>query len=101
MLLFLLLHILDTSTVYFAPAGYNFFVKLYKNPLFGLAEIGLAAALVYHACNGMKLIVLDYRPELWEKHQQAQLIVWVLFVVIFVPIGGIMLFRLIQHNFAL
>ena len=100
MLLFLLLHILDTSTVYFAPAAYNFFVRLYKNPLFGLAEIGLAAALVFHSLNGLKLIVLDYRPSLWEKHQQAQVIVWVLFVVIFAPIGGIMLARIINHSVA-
>ena len=96
-LLFLMLHILDTSTVHFAPAEYNFFVRLYKSPLFGLAEIGLGAALIFHALNGLRLVVLDFWPRLWEWQEQAQWIVWVLFAVIFVPMAGIMLLRLINH----
>ena len=96
-LLFLLLHILDTASVHFAPAEYNFFVRLYKSPFFGLAEIALGAALIYHALNGLKLVVLDFWPVLWEKHEQAQVIVWVLFAVIFIPMAGIMLARLINH----
>jgi succinate dehydrogenase / fumarate reductase, cytochrome b subunit len=96
-LLFLMLHILDTSTVYFAPAQYNFFVRLYQNPIFGIMEIGLGAALVYHAVNGLKVVVLDFWPRLWEWQEQAQLVVWVLFTVIFVPAAGIMLSRIINH----
>jgi succinate dehydrogenase / fumarate reductase cytochrome b subunit len=97
-LLFLMLHIIDTSTVYFAPSAYDFFVRLYKNPLFGLSEIGLAAALIYHSVNGLKLVVLDFWPRLWPWHDRAQLAVWVLFGLLFVPTGGIMLYRIIQHN---
>lgn len=96
-LLFLMLHILDTSTVHFAPEAYNFFVRLYKNPLFGLAEIGLGAALIYHAVNGLKVVVLDFWPRLWKWQDQAQIVVWVAFAVIFVPMAGIMLVRLISH----
>jgi succinate dehydrogenase / fumarate reductase, cytochrome b subunit len=99
-LLFLLLHILDTSTVHFAPSAYNFFVRLYQNPIFGIMEIGLGAALIYHALNGMKLVVLDFWPRLWEKHAAAQRLVWVLFAVLFVPMAGIMLYRIISHNLA-
>ena len=96
-LLFLMLHILDTSSVHFAPGAYNFFVRLYKNPLFGVAEIGLGAALIYHALNGLRLVVLDFWPRLWERQEQAQRLVWVLFTVIFVPTAGIMLLRIINH----
>lgn len=99
-LLFLMLHVIDTSTVYFAPAGYNFFVRLYQNPFFGLAEIALGAALIFHAVNGIKVVVLDFSPRLMEYQRQAQLIVWVLFVVLFVPTAGIMLSRLISHYLA-
>lgn len=97
-LLFLMLHVLDTSTVFFAPGAYNFFVRLYQNPLFGLAEIGLGAALIYHAVNGLKLAVLDFAPHLWEWHGRAQKLVWVVFTVLFVPTAGIMLLRIINHN---
>jgi succinate dehydrogenase / fumarate reductase, cytochrome b subunit len=96
-LVFLLLHILDTASVHFAPAEYNFFVRLYKSPLFGLAEIGLGAALIYHALNGLKVVILDFWPGLWTKHNQFQAAVWALFVLIFVPMAGIMLLRLVNH----
>jgi len=99
-LLFLMLHILDTSTVYFVPTAYNFFVRLYQNPFFGIAEIGLGAALIYHAVNGLKLAVLDFWPSLWVRHEQAQRLVWVLFTVIFVPTAAIMLIRIINHYLA-
>lgn len=96
-LLFLMLHIIDTSTVFFAPAEYDFFVRLYKSPFFGLSEIALAAALIYHAVNGLKLVVLDFWPRLWPWHDRAQVVVWVLFGLLFVPTGSIMLIRIIQH----
>jgi succinate dehydrogenase / fumarate reductase cytochrome b subunit len=96
-LLFLMLHVLDTSSVYFAPAEYNFFVRLYKSPLFGLAEIALGAALIFHAVNGLKVVILDFWPRLWPYQKQAQRIVWALFVILFVPMAGIMLSRLIIH----
>lgn len=96
-LLFLMLHIFDTSTVYFAPGAYNFFVRLYKNPLFGLSEIALAAALIFHAVNGLKLVILDFWPRLWKWHDQAQVAAWALFAILFVPTGSIMLMRIINH----
>jgi succinate dehydrogenase / fumarate reductase cytochrome b subunit len=95
--LFLMAHILDTASVHFAPNEYNFFVRLYKSPLFGLAEIALGAALLYHGLNGLKLIILDFWPSLWPKHDQIQIAVWVLFLVLFIPMAGIMLSRLVSH----
>lgn len=99
-LLFLMLHIIDTSTVFFAPSAYNFFVRLYKNPIFGIMEIGLGAALIYHAVNGLKVVVLDFWPRLWQWHDRAQLAVWVTFTVLFVPMAALMLIRIINHNLA-
>lgn len=96
--LFLCLHILDTATVYFAPAAYGFFVALYKNPIFGLAEIALAGAVVYHAMSGLAIIVLDLWPSLWRRRPQASLLVWVLFLIVFVPMGSVMFYRIVEHN---
>ena len=96
-LLFLVLHILDTSTVYFAPSAYDFFVALYKHPLFGIGEIIIGACLIFHALNGLRIVIMDFWPHLWEKQPQAQRLVWVLFAVLFVPTAGIMLFRIIRY----
>ncbi len=97
--LFLLLHVVDTATVYFAPPLYTWFVDLYKTPLFGLGEIALAGAVVYHAISGLAIIILDLFPSLWKFRPQVRNIVWAVFVVGFVPIGGVMLVRFVEYNF--
>ena len=99
-LLFLLLHILDTATVFFAPSAYVFFVALYKNPFFGLGEIALAAAVIYHAMNGLRVTIMDLWPQLWDKQPQARWVVWIAFAILFVPTAGIMFARIIAHTFA-
>ena len=96
-LLFLLLHILDTATVYFAPSAYAFFLVIYKNPFFGLGEIALAAAVIYHALNGLRITIMDFWPHLWDRLPQARLLVWAAFVVVFVPTGLVMFVRIVQH----
>jgi succinate dehydrogenase / fumarate reductase, cytochrome b subunit len=95
--LFLLIHIIDTATVFFAPSIYGWFVALYKNPFFGLGEVALAACVVYHAMSGLVLIILDFWPSLWKWRPQARLAVWVLFLVLFIPIGSVMVTRIVQH----
>jgi succinate dehydrogenase / fumarate reductase, cytochrome b subunit len=95
--LFLLLHIVDTSTVYFAPSAYIFFVALYKNPVFGLLEIALAAAVIYHAINGLRVIIMDFWPHLWEKQPEARLVSWAGFVVLWVPTAVVMFAHIVEH----
>src|SRR5271157_4001440 len=97
-ILFLLLHVIDTATVYFAPPAYAWFINLYRSPIFGLGEIALAGAVVYHVMSGLCIIILDLFPALWRYRPQARLVVWGLFVVGFLPLGATMLVRLIQHS---
>ncbi len=96
-LLFLLLHIIDTSTVHFAPSAYNVFLVIYKNPVFGLLEIVLGACLVYHSLNGLRIVVMDFWPQLWQKQPQARRLVWAGFFLLFVPMGAIQLVNIIRH----
>ncbi len=95
--LFLSLHVMDTATVYFAPSAYLFLVTIYKNPLFGLLEIGLAAALIYHAMNGLRVTIMDLFPRLWEKQAQARYLVWAAFVVLWVPTATVMFRNIVLH----
>ena len=57
---FLLVHILDTAVVRISPEAYNGVLSLYKNPIMGLGETALVAAIVYHAFNGIRIILIDF-----------------------------------------
>ena len=58
-LAFLLLHILDVALFPFAPALYDRTVAAYAMPYLLPMEAGLVAAVVYHALDGLRLMVLE------------------------------------------
>nr|WP_269453873.1 succinate dehydrogenase, cytochrome b556 subunit [Pseudoclavibacter sp. 13-3] len=85
---FLLVHILDTALVRLSPEAYNAVIGTYKNPLMGLGEIALVAAIAFHALNGLRVILIDF----WSKGTQYQrglfyavMIVWLALMIFFVP----------------
>jgi len=80
-LLFLTIHIIDTSWVYFAPSMYAEALKLYKSVPFGIGELLLAAALIYHGLNGIRVALVDFEPNLTQYHRHMWIAVWALFVI--------------------
>ena len=90
-LLFLLIHILDTGLVLFGPEVYDKVIKIYTHPVFRVSEVGLAAAVIYHALNGIRITVLDFWPELSRRHRELFYGVVALFVVLFLPSAYLML----------
>ena len=84
-LLFLTVHIIDTSWVYFAPSMYEEALKLYKSVPFGIGELLLAAALIYHGANGIRVALVDFFPHLTKRQREMWIGVWVLFLVTYVP----------------
>jgi succinate dehydrogenase / fumarate reductase cytochrome b subunit len=65
---FLLVHILDTALVRVSPEAYNAVISTYKTPLMGLGEIGLVGAILFHALNGLRIILVDF----WSKGVKYQ-----------------------------
>jgi len=61
-LVYLFLHIVETSTVTLGPEVYDATLGLFRNLPVRLGEIVLMAALVYHSLNGLKVILLDFVP---------------------------------------
>ena len=94
---FVVIHIWDTANAFFAPHIYAWSLALFKHPLFALGEIGIMAAVLYHAFNGIRITLLDFKPEWWLYQQRSAMIVWVLFLVIFIPISLYMFFGVIGH----
>ncbi len=70
-LLFLCLHVIDTSWAAFYPDQYEEAIRFYQSPIFTLGEFALVACVVYHAYNGLRIIVLDYRPQWWAYQARA------------------------------
>ena len=81
---FLFVHVLDTAVVRISPNAYDKVIELYKNPLVNLLELGLVAAVLYHALNGIRIMLVDFwakgprfqRPMLW-----AIIVIWVLVMI--------------------
>jgi succinate dehydrogenase / fumarate reductase, cytochrome b subunit len=65
---FLLVHVLDTAMVRIAPGAYDAVISTYKNPIMGLGETALVGAIVFHAFNGIRIILVD----LWSKGAKYQ-----------------------------
>src|SRR5512137_238809 len=83
-LLFLTIHIVDTSFVYFSPSLYEDALKVYKSVPFGILEIALLAGVLYHAFNGLRIILLDLWPKLTTRQREMWAVVWALFIVTFI-----------------
>ncbi|WP_258142613.1 succinate dehydrogenase, cytochrome b556 subunit [Arthrobacter sp. MYb227] len=84
--LFLLVHVLDTSLVRVSPGAYDAVMATYKNPLMALGETALVAAIVFHAFNGLRLILVDFWKQ-GTKYQRQMLWsvigLWVITMVAF------------------
>ena len=83
--------ILDTALVLFGPELYDRVVRIYTHPLFRMAEVGLAAAVLYHALNGIRITILDFWPELSRKHRELFYAAVALFLLLFLPSAYLML----------
>ncbi|PXY32303.1 succinate dehydrogenase, cytochrome b556 subunit [Prauserella muralis] len=96
---FLFVHVLDTALVRVSPNAYDEVIETYKSPVVNLLEVGLVGAVLYHALNGIRVILVDFwskgakyqRPMLW-----AIIGVW---VVVMIPGTYFMLERTVSELF--
>ncbi|MBW7959161.1 MAG: succinate dehydrogenase, cytochrome b556 subunit [Candidatus Promineofilum sp.] len=100
-LFFLVIHVWDTANAFFWPQAYVWSLALFKHPFFGLGEVGVMAAVLYHAFNGARIALFDFKPEWWRHQRISVIITWVLFFIIFIPIAIFMLSGIIGHCQAL
>lgn len=90
-LLFLFAHVLDTMLLLYGPDIYNTVVGIYHNPFFLIMEVGLIGAVIYHAVNGLRIILIDAWPAGANHHRK---LFWGAMVVIagmFIPAAWQML----------
>ena len=70
-ILFLFAHVVDTALVGWGPNAYNRVVAVYHNPFVRLLELALVGMVIYHAVNGVRIMLLDFWPK--ASLQQARL----------------------------
>lgn len=82
---FLFVHVLDTALVRVSPQAYNEVVDTYKTPLIGLMELGLVACVLFHALNGLRVILVDFW---WQGPRYQRQMLWgvaAIWLLLFVP----------------
>lgn len=82
---FLLVHVLDTAVVRVSPEAYNAVMHIYKNPIMGAGEAALVAAIVYHAFNGIRIILVDFWKNGARHHRTMLWGVLGLWAVVMIP----------------
>ena len=82
---FLFAHVIDTAMVRVSPEAYNTAVETYKNPVVGLLEAGLVAAVLFHALNGLRVILVDFWAQGTRYQRQMSYGVVAVSVLLFVP----------------
>ena len=89
-ILFLFAHVVDTAVVGWGPEAYNRVVGVYHNWVVQLLELGLVAAVLYHALNGIRVILIDF----WQHGPRYQrLMLWVVAAVwlaVMIPALGVL-----------
>jgi succinate dehydrogenase / fumarate reductase cytochrome b subunit len=84
---FILLHVLDIWLVGANPALYDEVLAFYASPVGRVMEMLLGAALLYHALNGLRIVIMDFWPATTRWHKQLWYASWILFLVIGIPVA--------------
>jgi len=83
--MFLLLHVVDVSLVQDRHL-YNEVHALYGNVFMRLFEVGLLFALIFHALNGLRIVLIDFFPD--AVRQDKNLFGVVVFITLAAGIPG-------------
>ena len=90
-LLFLFIHIVDISLLGFGPQVYNDGILLFDSVIVRLLSLALIGAVLLHATNGIRIMLIDF----WSKgvrYQQVMfIIVLAITIIAFIPTAYIVL----------
>jgi succinate dehydrogenase / fumarate reductase cytochrome b subunit len=84
-LLFLTLHIVDIFLLGFGQNVFNSLLVIYSAPWAHVMDVFLLFGVLFHAINGLRIIVQDFAPRVMLAEQKLVAIELVVLFVIFVP----------------
>ena len=76
---------------------YTSVLATYKTPIVGLMEFGLVAAVLFHALNGIRIILIDFWRE-GPRYQRLMLwIIGVVYLLLMVPVAVVLGVHMWEH----
>ena len=67
-ILFLFAHVVDTAVIGWGPEAYEKVLSVYHNPFVLALELVLVGMVLFHALNGMRIMIVDFWPRAAEYH---------------------------------
>lgn len=96
---FLFVHVLDTAVIRVNENTYTEIIATYQTWYIGLMEIGLVFCVLYHALNGLRVILIDFWGNGPKYQRQMLWVVLGVFSVVFIA-GAVRLLQILfQHAF--
>jgi len=96
---FLIVHVLDTALIRVSPDAYDTVIATYKTPLVNLLEVGLVAAVLFHALNGVRIILVDFWANGPRYQRQMLWTVLGVWLVVMIPGTYFMLKHTVENLF--
>ena len=96
---FLFVHVLDTAVITVNENTYTEIIDTYKTPIIGIMEIGLVFCLVYHAFNGLRVILIDFWGKGVKYQRQLLWVILTIAAIVFIAGAARLLQILITHAF--
>jgi succinate dehydrogenase / fumarate reductase, cytochrome b subunit len=96
--MFLMLHVVDVSLVQDKHL-YNEVHAVYGNVVLRVFEVGLLFALVFHALNGLRIILIDFFPDAIRSDKALFAVVVFITLAAGIPGGYIILRPFIEGHF--
>jgi succinate dehydrogenase / fumarate reductase cytochrome b subunit len=90
-LVFLFLHIIETSMLTLGADSYNWALSIYKQAWFKPVEFLLVAAVLYHAGNGLMVMILDFWPTPSKTYRRMFWIGAGVYIAVLIPVAYLML----------
>ncbi|HEU5349719.1 MAG TPA: succinate dehydrogenase, cytochrome b556 subunit [Ktedonobacterales bacterium] len=86
-LLFLLVHIVDITLIGFGPTIYNDAIGIFSLGPIRLVSLALIGAVLFHAFNGIRIILIDFWAAGYKYQSQMFYIVLVVTILCFLPMA--------------
>jgi succinate dehydrogenase / fumarate reductase cytochrome b subunit len=90
-LFFLLIHVFDTALVIYWPDIYNESLDIYRHPVFRVGELAIFFSVLYHALNGLRIVIQDFWPHAMRHQGKLGLAALGLSVLLILPVAWIMM----------
>ena len=88
---FILLHVFDIWLTSVNPVLYDELLVVYASAPGRIGEALLGAALLYHALNGLRIIIIDFWPAMSRYQRLLWRLNWIAFAAIGLPVAWVIL----------